>query len=133
MSLIIIIRGLKNNWESFGFGLVFWSYFSNSNTSGEFFVNHLSQSGLTLNNTIWNFFVSAEMWHPKNQFNWIAISSNDHKFSFFLLNESSNMVQSTLGVVWFALLNIFSVFLLLSFIDESFFFVFFGLWLIFGQ
>lgn len=70
------------------------------------------------------------MWHPKNQVNWINIGGNYNKFGLSVLNESGDMVKTTLDKVRFLFLNLFLINLGLGLFLKSFLLLLLILWLV---
>jgi len=77
------------------------------NSGGVLLANKLTESCLSLNEAEWNVHLSAELWEPDDQLNWVDIVGNDNKSSLLLLNEGGDVVKTELKNARF--LGVFSL------------------------
>lgn len=64
-------------------------------------MNKLSEVVFTLNDTEWDVLGLAEGWQESHELDWLDITGNDDEFSFLLLDEGGNVVQTEFEVDWF--------------------------------
>lgn len=108
---------------------VFLSDFSQGDTGGGLLVDECSESGLVLNEAVWDTHLSAQGWDVNHQFNWDDIVGNNYEFGLLVFNESGNVVQAELDGQWLiGFLLFFSFSLVGSLLLESLSLVLLRLW-----
>jgi hypothetical protein len=65
---------------------VLLSHLGQGDAGGGLGVAELSESGLTLDNAVWNLLLSAESWKVDHHLEWVDIVGNDNKLGLTLLN-----------------------------------------------
>jgi len=63
-------------------------------------VAELSKSGLTLDDAVWDFLLSAESWEEDHHLKWVDIVGDDNELSLTFLDESGNVVKTELEGDW---------------------------------
>jgi hypothetical protein len=63
--------------------------------------------------------LSAKVWQPKDQFNWVNVGGNDDQLGLLLFDQGGDMVETTFDEEWFFLVNSLFVGFGLSFLGES--------------
>ena len=63
-------------------------------------VAELSESGLTLDNAVWDFLLSAESWEEDHHLKWVDIVGNDNELGLTFLDEGGNVVKTELEGDW---------------------------------
>lgn len=111
--------------------IVFLSNISNCNAGSGLFVDELTESCLSLNESISDTLLSAESWEESHKFDWVNVVSDDYELCFTFFNESGNVVKTELEYVWLGtLLNITTSLLVFSLLLESGLLVLFSFWLV---
>lgn len=95
--------------------LVLRSNLGQSNNGSSLLVNDRTESGLALDDGIWNTHLSAQSWEEDNQLNWVDIVGNEDQRSLLVLDETDNVVETVLGGVWL----LADILLLLALLDSS--------------
>lgn len=111
--------------------IVFLSDISHSNAGSGLLVDELTESGLTLDESIGDTLLSAESREESHEFNGINVVSDDNELGLALFNESGHVVKTELEHVWLStLLSITTSLLGFSFLLKSGLFLDLGLWLV---
>jgi len=63
-------------------------------------VAELSESGLTLDNAVWDSLLSAESWEEDHHLKWVDIVGNDNELGLTFLDEGGNVVKTELEGDW---------------------------------
>ena len=63
-------------------------------------VAELSKSGLTLDDAVWDFLLSAESWEEDHHLKWVDIVGDDNELSLTFLDEGGNVVKTELEGDW---------------------------------
>ena len=63
-------------------------------------VAELSESGLTLDDTVWDVLLSAESWEEHHHLEWVDIVGDDNELSLTFLDEGGDVVKTELEVDW---------------------------------
>ena len=98
-------------------------------------MNDSAESGLALDDRIWNAHLSAECWEIDDEFDRVDIVWDEDEGSFLVLDEGDDVVEAILDGEWF----LAYIFLLLAFLDsrgflvQSLFLLGFCLWSILVQ
>lgn len=113
--------------------VVFLFHFSNGDAGSGLAVNKLSESSLSLNETVRDALLSAESRKVDHQFDWVNIMSHHDKLGFALFNELGHMVQTELdnNGFWCCFLSISTCGFCFSFLLKSDLLFFLSLWLVF--
>ena len=114
--------------------IVFLSHVGESNSGSSLGVNELSESCLSLDESIGDSLLSSESWEERHELKWVNIMSHNDKLCLALLNESGDVVQTELDHegLW-GLLGILTSGLGLSLLLESGLLFLLGLWLVFCE
>lgn len=59
-----------------------------------------AESGLALDDGIWDTHLTAEGWEEDNQLNWVNIVGNEDQRGLLVLNQANNVVETVLDGVW---------------------------------
>ncbi len=112
--------------------IVFLSNIGDGNAGSSLSVNELSESCLSLDESIGDSLLSAESGEESHEFDGVDIMSNNNELSFTFFNELGNVVKTEFQNVWLGtLFGITTGFLGFSFLKKSGLLVFLGLWLVF--
>ena len=79
---------------------VFLSNLGEGDASSGLGVAELSESGLTLDDAIWDVLLSAESWEEHHHLEWVDIVGDDNELGLTFLNEGGNVVETELEVDW---------------------------------
>lgn len=63
-------------------------------------VAELSESGLTLDDTVWDVLLSAESWEEHHHLEWVDIVGDDNELGLTFLDEGGDVVKTELEVDW---------------------------------
>jgi len=63
-------------------------------------VAELSESGLTLDDAVWDSLLSAESWEEDHHLKWVDIVGDDNELSLTFLDEGGNVVKTELEGDW---------------------------------
>ena len=63
-------------------------------------VAELSESGLTLDNAVWDSLLSAESWEEDHHLKWVDIVGDDNELGLTFLDEGGNVVKTELEGDW---------------------------------
>jgi len=111
------------------------SHFSESKDSGSLLVDDSSETGLALDNGIWDTHLAAESWKENNELNWVDIMSDENQAGLLVLDKGHNVIQTILDSIW--LLRHFLALLALGnsrcFLLQSLLFLGLGLWAVFVE
>lgn len=111
--------------------IVLLSDISHSNAGSGLLVDELTESGLTLDESIGDTLLSAESREESHELNGINVVSDDNELGLALFNESGHVVKTELEHVWLStLLGITTSLLGFSFLLKSGLFLDLGLWLV---
>lgn len=110
--------------------LVLGADLSDGEDSGGLLVDDRAETGLALDDGVWDTHLAAESWKEDNQLNWVDIIWNEDEGSLLVLNQANNVVETVLDSVW--LLGDILLLLALSdggsLLDETLFLLGLGLW-----
>jgi hypothetical protein len=93
--------------------LVFRSNLSERKNGGGLLVDNRAESGLALDDGIWDSHLSAQSWEEDNQLDWVDIIGDEDQRGLLVLNQANDVVETILGSVWL----LANVFLLLALLD----------------
>jgi len=93
-------------------------------------VNDRAETGLALDDGVWDTHLAAESWKEDDQLNWVDIVGDEDEGSLLVLDQANNMVETVLDSVW--LLGDILLLLALSdggsLLDETLLLLGLGLW-----
>jgi len=95
--------------------LVLRSDLGQSNDGGSLLVHKSTESGLALDDGVWDTHLSAESWEEDDQLNWVNIVWNENQRSLLVLDETDNVVETVLDGIWL----LADILLLLSVLDSG--------------
>jgi len=110
---------------------IFLLDFSKGNAGSSLLVNELSESCLSLDESVGNSLLSAESWEEDEQFNGVNIVSHNDELCLSFFNQLGNVVETELQDNWLGgLLSISTSSFLFSFLLKSCLLFFVSFWLI---
>ena len=68
--------------------------------SGGLLVDDRAESGLALDDGVWDAHLAAERWEEDNQLNWVNIVGDEDQRSLLVLNQADDVVETVLDGVW---------------------------------
>lgn len=111
--------------------VVFLSNISHSNAGSGLLVDELTESGLTLNESVGDTLLSAESWEEGHEFDGVNVVSDDNELCLAFFDEGGHVVETELEDVWLStLLGITTSLLGFSFLLKSGLLFLLGLWLV---
>ena len=63
-------------------------------------MDNSAETGLALDDGIWNTHLAAESWKEDNKLNWVDVVGDEDKVGLLVLDEADNVVQAVLDGVW---------------------------------
>ena len=63
-------------------------------------MDNRAESGLTLDDGVWNTHLSAQSWKEDDQLNGVNIVRDENQRGLLVLNQTNNVVETVLGGVW---------------------------------
>lgn len=113
---------------------VFLSDFGQGDAGGGLLVDQCAESGLVLNEAVWDAHLSAQGWDVHHQFNWDDIVSHYDELGLLVFDEGGDVVQAELDGQWLlGFLLLFSFSLVGSLLLESLSLVLLGLWSVLSE
>ncbi|TGO15178.1 hypothetical protein BTUL_0043g00310 [Botrytis tulipae] len=94
-------------------GLVLGANLSKGENSSGLLVDDRAESGLTLDDGVWDTHLLAQSWKEDNQLNWVNIVRDEDQRGLLSFDQTNNVVKTVLDGVWL----LANVFLLLSLLD----------------
>ena len=114
--LVFLSVTLLDSLDQLGeLGLVLRSDLGQSNDGGSLLVHKSTESGLALDDGVWDTHLSAESWEEDDQLNWVNIVWNENQRSLLVLDETDNVVETVLDGIWL----LADILLLLSVLDSG--------------
>jgi hypothetical protein len=125
--VVVVVTAHAERLQGLEGSLVLGSDLGEGQTGGGLLTNELSQKSLGSNDAVRNLLLSAKVWQPEDQFNWVDVGGNDDQLGLLLLDESGDVVETALDHEWLLLVNGLLLGLGLGFLDESLFLLLFVL------
>ncbi len=131
---VLVIVSIEESSESLQVVLILLLDLSEGNTGGGLLVDNLTESGLSLNEAVWDFHLSAEGWEMNHQLNRDDIMGDSNKLGSLVLNKSGYVAETELSNDWLgSLLGFLTVSLSLGLFLESLSLLDLGLWGVLGE
>jgi len=114
--LVLLSVTLLDGLDQLGeLGLVLGADLGQSKNSGGLLVDDRAESGLALDDGVWDTHLAAECWEEDNQLNGVNIVGDEDKRSLLVLDQTDDVVETVLGGIWL----LADILLLLSLLDGS--------------
>jgi len=98
--LVLIELSTEVLGEEFKILVIFLADLSNGDAGGGLLVDELTETCLTLDESVGDTLLSAESWQEHEEFNWVNVVSHHNELCLTVFNELGNVVETELEDDW---------------------------------
>lgn len=99
--LVLVGVAILDSLDELGeLSLVLGADLGDGEDSGGLLVDDRTETGLALDNCVWDTHLAAEGWEEDDQLNWVNIVGDEDESSLLVLNQADDVVETVLDGVW---------------------------------